>query len=246
MQDTVQTPISKKSFARYLLVVLAIVLAVSSICVYMWQSSKLNDYKEQGTTLSAQLSSLKQKAQQLQSAGTISTVGWKTYCDPYNNYCFQYPDGWKLVQSNDSADSMVQVNIINPGNTLSVIYNDNQNKDTFPVSFHTDSINGISSSSPALSVVGGYYLSSVQYQPFYAAVGTSQIDGSSNALRADTTSTWTTTPIIEEGEGALQDLQFEVAATNPPLTSTQSVDAWFQSVNGKTALQIVKSFYNKQ
>jgi hypothetical protein len=226
-----------------------LVLAGASGGVYEWQHKKLETANELTATLIAQTSVLRQGQAALQAEGDISTKNWLSYCNDIYGYCFKYPAGWTVQRTSPTTingnPTYAQATVTNPQKTLTVEYANPYIHDGAYETFYVNNISKLMDSSlSGASIVGGYYQTSVSYQPMYIITDTTDTNG----IKADQwTTNWSNAPRFtgQEATGGTGDISFTVTS-NTPLLTTQSANAWFDSIDGRTALQIAQSLtYNK-
>lgn len=215
--------------------------------LYHIQSNKIASLSQTKTSLNRQVASLANQLASAQAAGNISTASWKNYCDPYGNFCFSYPSKWSL--SSDHGDiaglsglGMGGATLASPSKTLSVSYLDDYIKDDFPANFIVSFVTPLDQAGKGLLALGGYYVSAGGHIPMFTVVNSStDPNGPSMSNKVGQNITTAVVPLFEYNYGSQTALgQFVVSGKSVP--TTEQADAWFNSVDGKTALALVKSF----
>jgi hypothetical protein len=240
-----------KAIATVTIAVLVLAVVGCGLGIYYWEHGKLTNLEKQEAGLNAQLASVKQQEATLQADRTISTNGWKSFCDTNNKYCFQYPSDWKVTNSgNDRIDATTSIagfHATNASGNINLQYQSHYFKDGIGVTFHVVSIDDLGDPNLGLKVVGGYFVSENR-QPFYVVVDNTLIQYFGDPLKVGQDTIWANTPRFEvkDSRGLSQDaIYFDANAYNQTFPSTQSADAWFHSVNGLTSLSIMKSLHKQ-
>ncbi len=202
--------------------------------VYAIQHMRLQKPEKNVSQLHSQVSTLTSNLAALRAKANVSTDGWKTYCDPVDLYCFKYPSDWKIDQSSEKASfgaTISSATVTSPKDTVEVKYGNYDVRDAGLVSSHIVSVDNLSNTSLAAKVVGEYFITSVGYQPFFVAADAND----TSSLAPGKLMLWTNNERI-----AGQD-QLIASSTDKSLTTPSQASAWFNSVDAKTALAIMKS-----
>jgi hypothetical protein len=233
-----------------LVLFLALTLIVGIVAgwsVYRNQQGRAVSLTQTNASLTKQGSSLTAQLNTAKTAGNVSTAIWKTYCDPYGNFCFKYPPGLALTSDRSSAAGLTglgmgSASLQSPSKTISVSYLDDYIKDDFPANFIVHSTTSLSQAGKGLVAIGGYYVSAGGHIPVYIIVnsGSGANDPSASSKPGQNITT-AVVPLFQYKYGTNDALgQFTVGGKSYP--TTQQADAWFDSIDGKTAFQIVNSF----
>jgi hypothetical protein len=231
---------SRKGVVSILLVLLLIIGGTIGVYLYTNQHNKVQTLASQTNNLNSQLATLKSKLVSAESATNISTVGWKSYCDPYqSDFCFKYPSNWTLTDGSDSQFKYASATLTNPSNTLTMTYDNPYIKDDFPANFIAYSASSLSVSKNNLTLLGGYYVEAVEHTPVYAITNTSI-----SSVKQGANITVLAVPVFQYNNNS-NTAEITISPTNQNFTTTQLAKAWFDSVNGKTALAVMKSIYSQ-
>jgi len=232
---------------RPIITLVAILIVAGGGAAAVWQYQRTASFKTQKADLSTQLASLQQQKSKLQAARVILTANWKLVCDEHNDLCFQVPPDWSQTTFDETTDGIGALQSSSPTGLLTVSYRNHYIKDGAAATFHVSSITSVPDSSLGLQIVGGYYVAENR-QPFYIIVGSEQVSNFGNPLKVGTNVVWGNTErfgVSSSGTSVPNDeIQFTIYPTKQTFSSAQSADAWFDSVNGLTALQIMKSLVN--
>ncbi|HEU4966451.1 MAG TPA: hypothetical protein VFT53_03135 [Candidatus Saccharimonadales bacterium] len=243
------TPKHRANSGLIILCILAVIGLglIGSWYLYHIQNSKVESLAQTKASLDKQAANLSGQLASAQSASNISTANWKTYCDHYGNLCFSYPSGWSLSSNHSdiaglSGLGMGTATLTNPSKTLSVSYLDDYIKDDFPANFIVNSVTPLDQAGKGLIALGGYYVAAGGHFPLFTVVNSStDSNGPSTSNKAGQNITTAVVPLFEYSYGAQTALgQFTISGKNVP--TTEQADAWFNSVDGKTALAMVKTF----
>ena len=237
-EQTIHTPANENHHIALRLVAGVVVCLLIVAATYAVQYHRTQTATSKASQLNGQVGALKAKLAALQTATNISTSGWNTYCDPADMYCLKYPSDWKIKQSSGQfapGTPIASETITNPKGTLQITYNDFDERDSGPVSTYIDSVNSLDSTSVSAKVVGEYYLTSVDYQPFFVAADPNLMQG----VIAGQSALW-------GGNIRFADqVQLIASRTGSSLTTRDQANAWFSSVDAKTALAVMRSL-NKE
>jgi hypothetical protein len=173
-------------------------------------------------------------------AATNPYTGWKSYCDTINNGCFKYPNNWTLTSSN--ANGLVNVQVSSPGQTATAVYKTIPAAIVTPQSgaaFYAASTNNVSSSNPALKVVGGYFTSG--NIPYFYLVEASSL--STYPLTASQASQFETIPDYTITNSSANFGSFYAYNSQKGYSpSAARAQSWYSTSDGQNSLLIVQSF----
>jgi len=230
----------KHGFIFALLIILLTIGISVGVYLYTSQHKKVQDAVSQNTKLSAELQTLKSQLVSAKIATNISTANWKSYCEPYQSiFCFKYPSGWTVTNNSDSQFKYASTTFTNSNKTLTLTYTNPYIKDDFPSNFIPYSASTLTVGSNNLTILGGYYVEAVEHTPIYAITNTP-----SGSVKRGQIITVGAVPVFQYDNNS-NTAEISIQPTNQDFTSTQKANAWFSSVNGKTALAILKSIYSK-
>jgi hypothetical protein len=258
MEEKRTTQFKHVKHGHGLLVSLMVIIAAGCIAgwfLYHNQYGRMVSLTNQDSTLTTKLSKVNAQLSLAKAAGNITTKSWITYCDPHGIFCFKYPSGWTINTSYSADVKIGGATLTNPNKSLTVNYLDNYIKDDFPANFIIHSISDLNVSNDDLAVMGGYYIESVEHTPDYQIVNIS--NGSSNDFVGEPSSSDKpgenvfagAVPIFEYNYtkyGYANTGEFIIQPTGQNFLSTQQANAWFNSIDGKTAYLIASSLYLKQ
>lgn len=247
-QPKPDTPVRRLRIASAAITVLLVIAGAGSAWyVYVHEQGTLSRLDQTHTSLTKQAASLTAQLNAAKAAGNITPADWRTYCDPYANLCFQYPANWSITSSHSTGVGVSDLgmsfaNLGNPGKSLGVSYLDDYIKDDFPASFIVHSVTPLPQAGKDIYAYGGYYVSAGGHTPMYfvANSGTGPNDLSPNNKSGQGVLA-AAVPLFQypyRNSTALG--QFTV--TGKTYATTEEADAWFNSVDGKTALKVASSF----
>jgi outer membrane murein-binding lipoprotein Lpp len=228
-------------------VIALIVLSSGAILFeYKSQHAQVNTLAAKNDALDSKINALNKQLQDAKVAGNVSTSGWKTFCDPHDIFCFQYPPNWNFTPSYSPqscrGSGIESVTATNPTKTVSLNYSDYRCNDDAPSNFFVHSVDSLPFGNGALALVGGYYITSVRHVPMYtiANPGTKAGDLMLTTKQGDIANI-AAAPVFLYNQQGFYDLNIY----GPSFLTTQQADAWFGSIEGKTAYQIAHSLYIK-
>lgn len=209
------------------LLVIVVLAAVAGGGAYVYHK----DHKAK-TPATSNTTSSKTSTQTNKTATTDPYAGWKSYCDTTYHYCFKYPSDWTFDQ-----------NIaLSPSKTVQVAYNNPDTRDGGPMQFTPSYVGALANANQDVTVVGGYYTTGGNYSPQYAVADSSFL--TTYPLTVGKQSQFTANPIFtDKGSNNLGQL---VATPATSITSAADAQAWLNSADAKTSLQILQSFYYQQ
>lgn len=226
------------------MVAIVIIGALGGGYVYHEQRNKAASLMRVNGSLAKQASQLSTQLAAAKAAGNVSTADWKSYCDPHGSFCFKYPPDWLLTAKYNSLEIDTTVLLTNPAKSVIVTYMDGYMHDDFDANFILHSINSLKAGNNNLAVVGGYYVSTVNRPPQYAVV---------NLGSRATDPSLSDTPgqnifiggaaLFTYGNTGLGMFMANAIGTN--FATSQQANAWFNSIDGKTAYQIIASLATK-
>lgn len=206
-------------------------------------------------------------SQAAKSTSTAPTL--KTYCDSAAKLCFQYLSTWKITTSTATDGTGTTSVVMNPTASMNVAYADyatNQgyppsldtsnpfatsapNPDTVmsitsPFNFYTVSVNPPTNNDAHYKIVGGYAMGTTDNIPFYFVTNTSTVSTENLVVGKVTqlqNSGFSLTDSVRPNDIVILSIGPISADTYTPAQAT----AWFGSSDGKTALQLMQSFYSQ-
>lgn len=166
-------------------------------------------------------------------------AGWKSYCSKAGA-CFKYPADWNPVTNGPGGPE--PGNFKNPQQTLKIVSGATNSAAalTDPAVWYTGKIESLSTVNNKYKVWGGYLAAAGVYVPQYAVVDASLV-GSNGLAVGQTKSTTDDTYISYTINGGTQHYSLVVFALSNSGFNKSRADAWFNSGDAKTALQIVQS-----
>ncbi len=251
MDEAAEPPsksVMRKSHVLLIVTLLIVIFGViAGWYLFQRQHNQVESLTNKNATLGTQLSSLRTQISAAKAAGNVTTSGWKTYCDPHGIFCFKYPSGWAVDSSYSSVVHIGGAILTNPSKTLTVYYLDNYIKDGFAENFIVHSIKALNVGNNNLAVLGGYYVQTVEYTPQYEVVTIG--DGVSSSALSDKAGNNIFAPLpagFNYSGGVYTDTigQFYVLP-NKTFSTVQQADAWYDSIDGKTAWKIMESLSNE-
>lgn len=253
MEKTSEAPPEPAKHKSYIFPVYVSLIVIIGVIVgwylYHGQHTQVSSLSTKNSNLGTQLASINSQLKNAKAASNVTTAGWQTYCDPHGIFCFKYPQGWK-VSSSYSADVRIGgATISNPAKTLSISYLDNYIKDGFAANYIFHSAHAINVGSNKLGVFGGYYVSSVDHVPFYAVLNAGDGTEFPSLSTKPGQNIYIGAPagfLYSGGPYTSTIGQLIVRPTGKDFLTTQQADAWFNSIDGKTANLIASSLYEKQ
>jgi hypothetical protein len=243
---------AKKHKSRMLLVLALLIVVVgvgAGYYLYRSQRDQADSLTGKNASLSMQLSTLKTQVNAAKAAGNVTTSNWKAYCDPHGIFCFKYPSGWTVDSGYSSEVQADSVTLTNPSKTLTAYFLDNYTKDGFAGNFIVHSIKALNVGSNNLALLGGYYIQTVGYTPQYEVTS---IDNDTNGVSlSDKIGQNIFAPVppgFDYSDGVYNTSigQFYIEPTSKIFSTLQQANAWYGSVDGKTAYLIASSLSAKQ
>jgi hypothetical protein len=248
MNNKEEQPALPKKHRKYILFISILIVIILGLIagwyVYYSQHTKVKSLTQSNYNFGKQLSTLTDQLTDAQAAGNVSTYGWKTYCDAHGIFCFKYPPSW-TISTDYSADVEIGgATITNPSKTLSVDYLDNYIKDGFAENFIFHNGKALKIGNNNLGVFGGYYVESVEHIPFYAVLNIgSGINGASPSDKAGENIFIGSPAGFDYSGGVYNSTIGQFIVSGQGYGTTQQANAWFNSIAGKTAYQIINSLY---
>ncbi len=219
-----------------------VVIAVAVSGVYVWQNHNVKYLKQQNVSLGQKVKDLQGQYNNAETAINISTSTWKKYCDSLSSVCMNYPSQWILTGGLADSYPMVNATLKNPGKTLQINYTDPMVKDGGGLSVHIVSLNNLTIGNSKITVVGSIPVSSVNFEPTYFVLNESFVP--QNATPGKISLIYAINPTFSAGSYPADSISMSGGPTTK-ITSLAQAQAWFNSINGKTMLKIMKSLMNK-
>ncbi len=238
--DPIQSPKNRRKHEVIFALIVVLLLIGVGAYLYTSQHKKMQDAVSLNAKLSIELQSLSSQLISAKSATNITTANWKSYCDPYQSvFCFKYPPSWTVKDNSDSQFKYASASLSNSNKTLTLTYTNPYIKDDFPSNFIPYSASSVTVGINNLTILGGYYVEAVEHTPVFAITNTPL-----SSVKQGQSITVGTVPVFQYDNNSNM-AEITIQPTNQNFTSTQQANAWFSSVNGKTALAILKSIYSK-
>lgn len=221
--------------ATFIILILILLLAIGGVGYYVWKQR--NEAKSAGDTTPSQPRTSEKKEEEKPAPDPYA--GWKTYCGYNTNGCFRYPSEWRDVVPTNSGLAISQ----NKGETLTLEYTEPASGKEGLGVFYTSSTGQLAKENNSYKVVGGYY--TVSNVPGYNLVDASLV--SQFGLAAGKTSTVAHDSDLyftanSKKATLVVHLNNTTGGTKVPVSQAND---WFNSSDGKLALQIVQSYYTK-
>lgn len=219
-----------------IIVVVLVVVAGGGVLLY---------HKDHKTKAPVSTSAKTNTSSQSTKAGTADKTattadpyaGWQSQCDATYHYCFKYPSDWT---SDNGA-------LLSPSKTVQVTYQNPDNRDGGRITFTPSYIQKLSSANQDLTVVGGYYPTSGvvgNYAPLYAVVDSSIL--TTYPLTVGTQAQFVNNPIFTDAGVSSATSGALTAKPAVSINTASDAQAWLNSADAKTSLQILQSFYRQQ
>jgi hypothetical protein len=222
---------------------LVAVIVGTLVGVYFWQNRTLTSLARQHALLKQQVETLQSQYIAAQVAADISTSSWKTYCDQFTPFCFNYPGSWTLTDGslNLPGDQRDFVSLVNPDKAVHITYANPLVKDGGSLSARIVKADYITVDTVKVAVLGIIPVSSGIYQPGYIMLNNQwAIDnkpGNDAVLVSGSIN-----PRFDIGAyHAIQLYGYPTAK----MTSFAQAAAWFDSIDGKTVAKILESYAGK-
>lgn len=221
--------------------IIFVVLIVLSLAgggfAYHFESNRANKVSAQNAVLQNRAQNLQKQYESSKAAANISTASWKQFCDQQVNYCFKYPSDWTFTGGLADKFGYLDATVVSPDKNVTVSYTEPLVKDGSNYSEHIVSLTDKTLDGTALQIIGSYPVSSGAYFPNYIIVA------KDTSLKAGTIG-------LSAGNGSAdigshQAIAFNAGYTGPKMTSAAQAEAWFNSIEGKTAEAILASYGDK-
>jgi hypothetical protein len=216
-----------KGFAPLvLLIAVAAVLVVGGGGAYVYHRNHKPKAPVASTTTNTKTSTQTGKSSTTATANLYA--GWKSYCDTTYHYCFKYPTDWTLDQGI----------ALSPSKAVQVAYANPDTRDGGLLEFSPSYVGKLSGANQDVTVIGGYYTTGGNYSPTYAVVDSSML--TTSPLTVGTQAQFPGNPSFTD-----QGSESRGQLTSTPAVSISSVSdaqAWLNSADAKTSLQILQSF----
>lgn len=213
-------------------IIYALLLALP-MGMFFWQQSRDTSEIRQAV-LQKDIQILQTLLAKEKAAGDVKTDNWKQYCDPLTNLCFKYPPDWTFTEYGPDEFGNVSAGATSPGESIHFRYASPLVKDGSYMSAHIVQKTPMTVRGTALSTVGSYPVSSGLYQPTLWITDAEYAD----QLQEGTIGNGIVNPRFDIG--TFDSIILEI--DGPQLKSAAAAEAWFQSVEGKTAQAILSSF----
>ncbi len=168
-------------------------------------------------------------------------AGWKYYCDTSIGGCFKYPSEWGKTSSLDTKG--VKAFVQNKAATINVVYSEPASGKSGLGDYTTHSLSALTSAGSLFTAVGGYY--NAGNIPGYDLVDTSLIHDYNLAAGKISPISSDNGLFFTKAENKATLTASYNNTTGNPITSSAQANDWFNSADGKVALLIVQSYYNK-
>lgn len=217
------------------LLVLVIVGVIGLVGWYVWHNRTTKPTASANTSTTSKSSTTPSTTK----TAADTYTGWKTYCDTATSGCFRYPADWNNIVGATGAAALSGTN---KNETIVLEYTEPVDGTGGLGDFVTKSIDSLASADTSYKVVGGYY--TVGNIPGYNLV-----DGSlaqQLGLSSGKTTKISNNDLYFTKSTNKANLVVHFDNTSGSTTIEQSqANSWFDFTDGKTALKIVQSFYNK-
>lgn len=156
-------------------------------------------------------------------------AGWKSYCDMTYKYCFKYPANWALSANSD------QVTVLNLANNLEVDYIAPYTHDSGLLAFQPTHVGDLVIPNQNLKIIGGIY--SPANEPDYGVIDATLL--STYPLNVGQQTKFPNALRFTDLRSSV-NIAFRARATDT-FVSQADAQAWFNSSDATTSLQILRS-----
>jgi hypothetical protein len=173
-----------------------------------------------------------------------SYAGWNSYCDATGGGCVKYPADW--VPNTNTPAGNTPGFFKNPQGTLFLTLGKESDEDICGPGctgsdFYTNSFNALSTNMDTLKVLGGY--NTVANVPSYTLIDSSLVQEYGLSIGKVTPTNGVDGLTYTSKTGVKHYALTVYAVSESGSFSKADANTWFNSTDGKLALQIVQSFY---
>jgi hypothetical protein len=214
-----------------------ILTAIAVYGIFVWRNTAVRNSQNQHSSLQQSVNKLQTELADAKAASNISTANWKEYCDSLSKVCMSYPSDWTLQGGQPDSYPMINATLTSASKSMKINYIDPMVKDGDAMSMHIVSLNNMTVGSSKVTIVGAIPVSSGSYTPVYYVLDSSDI--TSSMTPGKVALIFAANPFFTEGTPPLNSIT--MTGSPKSFTSYAQAQAWFNSIDGKTMLNVFES-----